>query len=130
MGTINHDCLIITTYASDEFNRLKLWIDTHVTESECNLITFFDSPYNGYKNIIVMPSGSKVGWDEYVEAENLIDKLILVINSLEYCDHSSPFAWVKVGYGEYGQKILQGNCKNVFNDKPYATDPDIDKKSE
>ena len=40
-----------------------------------------------------------------------------------YDDGSNPWSFVEVGYGEFGQKVLRGNCKNCYDDSEYVGRP-------
>ena len=62
--------------------------------------------------------------DEHYEAiRRWVDGLEPVDDRLEadgYSDGSSPWSWVEVGYGEYGQKLLRGNNENRHGAEGYA----------
>lgn len=74
---------------------------------------------NNESTIFLAPGGSKKGWPEDRKQKILRDKFIEKIKSYNYEEGDSPFSWVEVGYGEYGQKVLQGNCENKYDDREY-----------
>ena len=121
MGIRNHECIIATTWDDKAMGKVRSWVmDLPVYERA--LFTFHDGLVNNEATLFVAPSGSKKGWEEDLELERIRNKLVELICSFDYEDGSNPFYFVEVGFGEYGQKILRGNCKNVYNDKPYAED--------
>jgi len=92
---------------------------------EINMETAFlfgEEETNGYVTIVLVPNGSKKGWPEAEAGDNLRADFKKKLESYAYEDGSNPFSWVEVGYGEYGQKLLDGNNKNMYNDKEYADD--------
>ena len=68
-----------------------------------------------------LPDGSKEGWDTSNQGDDLRQRFIEELAKDNFNDGSSPWDWVEVGYGEYGQKVLRGNNKNSYTDEEYAT---------
>ena len=66
------------------------------------------------------PDGSKEGWEDSYEGDRLRDRIVERLAVDDYEDGSSPWSWVEVGFGEYGQKVIRGNCVNCYNDADYA----------
>ena len=122
MSVENNECIIATTFDDDIIWEIKEWIACDVPEEFQSLFVFVDSIVNGKTTIIMTPDGSKKGWDTAIEAERIRKKFIKKILTYNYSDGSSPFDWIEVGYGEYGQKVLQGNCHNCISDKEYHED--------
>lgn len=120
MGVENNECVIATTWNLDAMREIREWVKT-LSHKVQPLFVFVPSIVNDKETLILAPSGSKKGWDEDKRHEVLRNELINLINSFNYEDGSSPFDWVEVGYGEFGQKVLRGNCKNKYSDAPYAT---------
>lgn len=120
MGVENNECVVATTWSDDAMSKIKEWVKT-LDEQEQSLFAFVPSIINTKETLLLAPTGSKKGWDIDKQGEALRDKLIELLNSFDYEDGSNPFDWVEVGYGEFGQKVLRGNCKNMYGDEPYAT---------
>lgn len=119
MGVENNECVIATTWDSESMNKLKLWVST-LDSDIYSLFVFVPALMNGKETMFLAPDGSKKGWSTAKEVAAIRDALIDKLNELAFEDGSSPFDWVEVGYGEYGQAVLRGNCKNMYNDKVYA----------
>lgn len=119
MGVINHNAVIATTWSDDKADELQKWID-NLEETERSLIVRSGSWVNGYNSFAVMPDGSKESWDESDAGDNFRFRVMERLLLDNYDDGSSPWDWVEVGFGEYGQKILNGNCKNCYSDREYA----------
>ena len=122
MGIINHNAIIATTWSYEKASELQSWIDRELSVEHKSLITCLESSVNTYTTFVLGPDGSKEGWPESDQADELRARLIKRLSLDDYEDGSSPWNFVEVGYGEYGQKILSGNCANCFNDKEYAED--------
>lgn len=119
MGVENNECVIATTWSDEHINKMQEWINALVDEYQ-ELFAFIPSLINGKTTIVLAPDGSKKGWDEAERGKDLRDDFISKLESFDYEDGSNPFDWVEVGYGEFGQKILRGNCKNRYSNKPYV----------
>ena len=119
MGAMNHNAVIATTALEDAANHLQQWIDEQ-SEGDRELILRAGSWVNRYHTFIVVPDGSKEDWPESDNGEDFRKRLILRLSEDAYEDGSSPWDWVEIGFGEYGQKVLRGNCKNCFDDSEYA----------
>lgn len=120
MGVENNECVVATTWNHDAMEKVKKWALT-LREQEQSLFAFLPSLANRKKTLFLAPDGSKKGWSYAEQGEALRNKLIELLSSFDYEDGSNPFDWVEVGYGEFGQKVLRGNCKNMYGDEPYAT---------
>lgn len=119
MGVENNECVIATTWDEKAIRYIKDWVETLDKPSQ-SLFAFILGTANNKVTIFLAPSGSKKGWDEDIAAAKLRERLIEKIQLFDYSDGSSPFDWVEVGYGEFGQKVLRGNCKNCYSDAEYA----------
>ena len=118
MGVENNECVIAITRDKNLIAKVKSWI-CDLDEDEGSLFSFTHSLINRKETIFLAPCGSKKGWHEDKKVEGLRDRFIQCIKTFDYEDGSSPFSWVEVGFGEFGQKVLRGNCKNVFDDDEY-----------
>ena len=74
---------------------------------------------NQKTTLFMAPDGSKKGWAESIRMEGIRRKLKHFLLSFNYDDGSNPWDWVEVGYGEFGQKVLDGNCTNRYSNDPY-----------
>ena len=119
MGVENNECVIATTWDNNKIESIKQWVKT-LDKHHQTLFAFLPSLVNGKQTIILGPDGSKKGWDIANTVEILRNNFIKQLESFNYSDGSNPFDYVEVGYGEFGQKVLRGNCVNKYDDKEYA----------
>jgi hypothetical protein len=120
MGVENNECVIATTWDDKSISKVRRWID-NLPEQRKKLFVFVPTLANGKTTILLAPDGSKKGFDIANETEKLRDSFVSLLESFAYEDGSNPFDFVEVGYGEFGQTVLRGNCKNMYGDERYAT---------
>ncbi len=120
MGDMNHNVVIATTWKDEEMDRLSAWINSLGGTLGRELFVFAQRTMNGTRSIIMVPDGSKEGWLESDDGDSLRESFILELEKRNFSDGSSPWSWVEVGFGDYGQKVLQGNNTNKLNDAEYA----------
>ena len=118
MGAINHNLLAATSCIQEVIQGLEDWI-SQLSPREQRLITSVDGLFGWYRTFLVIPDGSKEGWDESDFTDSLRQRFIARLEKDNYED-SSPWAWVEIGWGEFGQAILQGNNSNCYNEAAYA----------
>lgn len=118
MGVENNNAVIATTWDRDEVARIKKWVD-ELTEMK-SLFLFGGEEINGKTTVVMVPDGSKEGWPESDAGYALRSMFISEIEKANYDDGSNPWDFVEVVYGEFGQKVLKGNCKNRYGDSGYA----------
>jgi hypothetical protein len=116
MGTLNNECVIVTTSDVNAINNITNWINT-VNEYYRKLFVIVPGLTNGHVNFILSPDGSKKGWDLSNAVEEIRRNFIAHVQLL---NEKYSVRWVEVGFGEYGQKLLQGNNYNSYNDAEYA----------
>ena len=121
MGTKNHNAILATTWNEEEVARIIKWVES-LKSDDSYLFLFGPATINHQITVIMVPDGSKEGWAESDAGDVLRKNFIAEIEKGNYEDNSSPWDWIEVGYGEYGQKILNGNCKNCYSDKDYEDD--------
>ena len=121
MGVENNEYIIATTWNKKAVKAVMEWVGTINEEFQC-LFTVIPSVANGVQTIVMGPDGSKKGWDVSNIGNNIRDQFIDQLKTFNYEDGSNPFDWVEVGYGEFGQKVLRGNCKNCCGDEEYCGD--------
>lgn len=114
MGTINHNAIIATTWDPKIFDALLTWVNKRAQFIKNS------SMMNGYQTLVLVPDGSKEGWANSSQGDVLRNEFIDRLEQDKYGDESSPWCWIEVGYGEYGQKVLRGNNKNCFGNNDYA----------
>lgn len=132
MGVENNEVIIATTYSNDAVEQVKQWIDSLEVDdpfhSYKQLFVFIPAIVNQKTTVVYAPDGSKKGWGVANQSEQIRQQFKQFLDSFDYDDGSNPFDWVEIGYGEYGQAILDGNCFNMYNNNPYALDT-INEKS-
>lgn len=119
MGTINHNAVIATTSSRREILRLQEFVD-HLPLYGRILFCFGKPTMNGMSTIVMLPDGSNEGWHESAIGDSFRVKFIAELEKANDEDGCNPWHFIEVGYGEFGQKILRGNCKNRYNDLDYA----------
>lgn len=119
MGTMNHNAIIASTWSKERADNFQAWINKHLNP---DLVLRSLPQVNDYQTFVFVPDGSKEGWEDSDTADGLRDLLVERLAQDDYEDGSSPWDWVEVGFGEYGQKVIRGNKKNCYNDKEYAVD--------
>ena len=112
MGVINHNAIIATTEINTEANKAWAWVES-LPEQEAFKFARGLPQTNRFETIILVPDGSKEGWDESIAGANLRCKF------RDYLKTRRMWNWVEVGFGEYGQKVLCGNNKNEYSDTEY-----------
>lgn len=120
MGVENNNAILATTWSDEKATAFQSWIDTDLSDTERELIVRAGSWVNGKHSFAVMPDGSKEGWDESDAGDALRERIITRLGEDNYEDDSSPWEWVEVGFGEFGQKVLRGNCRNRYSAAEYA----------
>ncbi len=113
MGIENHNAVIATTWCDEKADDLREWLN-NLDVYERKLFASAGSWCNGYRTFIMVPDGSNEGWEESNKGNLLREKFINFLKNTGHWD------WIEVGFGEFGQKVLQGNNKNMYSDKEYA----------
>lgn len=107
MTGIRHHAVLVsgTILATNDFDRPYVREAHHWARSAFGLgrVTELHAGVgglNGIESFVVMPSGSKEGWDEALEHAELIDHFIEWLEGLRYEDGSAPVQWLEVEYGD------------------------------
>ena len=110
MGVINHDCIIATTWCKESMERLI------ASAKNWGIEPLIVTPPNqfGYLTALLPPDGSKEGWSDSNNGDTMRNSFIFLLETFNYEDDSNPFSWVEVSYGEKGQRVTQGNNKDVY----------------
>ena len=119
MGVMNHNAVLASTWSDEHANGVKEWIAGR-SEVERDLFLFGGKKVNNEQTIVLVPDGSKEGWQESENGDALRQAFIERLEQDDYEDGSSPWSWVEVGYGEFGQKVLRGNNRNCYTDEDYS----------
>jgi len=119
MGIENNEAIIATTWNKEVAEKTREWIRELPTAWQ-QLFAIIPSIVNHKQTIIFAPDGSKKGWDIAEQGQRFRNEFFDLLKSFDYDDGSSPLDFIEVGYGEFGQKVLRGNCKNCYSDADYA----------
>ncbi len=96
MGYIKHHAIIVTSW-SDEYIGAAHKIASEIFASQHNdfpgVTPIISSPVKGYASFMVVPDGSKEGWDASDEGDANRKKFKTFIRESIYLD------WVEVAYG-------------------------------
>lgn len=116
MGNINHNVILATTCIEEVATRMEQYL-THVSVPCIKDKTWL----NGYRTFVIMPDGGQEDNPPSAGMDGFRNRFIERLREDDYTDGSgSPWVWVEVGYGDYGQKLLRGNNENVAGEKGYA----------
>jgi len=121
MGVMNHNAIIATTWSKDSFRAAETWI-AEACKGWQFLFALTGEVDNGYRSIVMVPDGSKEGWERSAVGDGLRERFIAFLESHTDEDGSSPWCWVEVGFGEFGQALLRGNNRNEYSDSPWYPD--------
>lgn len=86
MGIINHNAIIATTWNTEVFGK----VSEFTKNNNPNVFLLSDKQINGYRTIVLVPDGSKEGWPESDEFDDLRDRFIKKLESCAYDDGSNP----------------------------------------
>lgn len=119
MGVENNNAVLATTWDDEAVARIKEWIAAQPAEWR-SLFAVVATIMNGRTTVVLCPDGGKEGWKTSNAGDDLRQRFIAELTSNDYEFGSSPWDWVEIGYGEYGQKILRGNNANCYSGAGYA----------
>jgi hypothetical protein len=99
MGLIQHHAVVATTWNEEEYIEiLQFIVGLDVDDQEFFL--FDEKPHiNGYRTIVLVPDGSKEGWDESVKGDLRRNNFIKRLTDNLYWN------FVEVSFGEIRSKI-------------------------
>lgn len=113
MGTINHNAIVATTWDDEIVTAVTKWVGTLETKYRSLFIYGFGI-CNGFHTIVMIPDGSKEGWNDSENCDEIRKQFVALLDSFAYKDESNPVNYIEVGFGEYGPSIIKSNTKNVF----------------
>ncbi len=120
MGVIHHNAVIATVSCQKDFENMKSWIKDLKVELTVGgldpkkMFIFGDGVANDYFTIVLVPDGSKEGWPDSAIGDDLRARFIDKLNQMAFDDGSNMWRWIEVGFGECGQKIIDGNNHNCY----------------
>lgn len=120
MGVENNNAVLATTWNDECVLRVTRWIGRQTNDLR-GLFAVVPGIAEHKTTIVLCPDGSKEGWEISDRGDDLRQRFIDELAKDDYEDGSSPWDWVEVGYGEYGQKVLRGNNVNYYNNAEHAT---------
>lgn len=111
MGYVRHNAIIVTGDSYPEAQKKFLEVYVKAKELFGELVSpVIPSPTNGYQTFMIVPDGSKEGWD--VSDEHDVKRHVLAdfVDSVAYEDSSNPIQFVDVGFDEcYEAKVDRTN---------------------
>jgi hypothetical protein len=95
MGYISHHAIIVTSFSSE------LVTKAHATAVEIGMTVtpVVESPINGYASFMVVPDGSKEGWQPSHQGDSERRQFKLWLDNQRYEDNSTSLNWLEVNYG-------------------------------
>lgn len=105
MGVINHNAVLATTWDEKRVEKIKEWI----SKLHIDLIKLFligPVTINSYTTIVLVPDGSKEGWEQSDRGNELRESFIKELD--EYWE------WIEIGYGEFGPSVVKSNTKDCY----------------
>jgi hypothetical protein len=105
MGVIQHHSVLAVTPFEEDLKKIKKWVKTLAKEDR-RLFLFSKVMFNGYFTVVCVPDGSKEGWERSQEGAEIRYKFVKRLKT--------HWEWVEVSFGEWGQEIREGNCKDKY----------------
>lgn len=94
MGYIKHEAIIVTGWNEERLTAAR----DKAVELELVVTPFAESPVNGYKSFLIVPDGSKEGWEESDKGEVRREAWISWASDPE-AGGSRRVDWAMVRYG-------------------------------
>ena len=113
MGMMQHHAIIATTWDEKTFEAIKGWI-SKLGKDHQELFLTGGSWVNGHQTVVMVPDGSKEGWETSDKGDGLRDAFIQRLEADSYGEdedgesEGSPWRWAEIGFGECGQSIKRG----------------------
>lgn len=95
MSAITHHAIIVTSWRHELLTALV----AHAINLGATVVGPGAEVTNGYKTVVVVPDGSKTGWEDDVLGNEAREAIRYWLNEQRYDDGSSPLEWVEVAYG-------------------------------
>ena len=129
MSTTNHNAVLASSEFRKYHDQLRAWIAA-LPNAEWSRFVEARGTVNGVVTFILAPDGSYEEKGESHDGDDLRERFVGWLREHSHDPdveedevdfvHRGDWKWVEVGWGEYGQTVLQGNNVNCFGDEPYA----------
>lgn len=113
MGIIQHNAVLATTWDVKQYTKAYEWIRRLDLSSQKQFLIGVPL-INGEVTIVLVPDGSKEGWNSSRDGDILRASFIQFLNEQKYDNGSSSWKWVEVAYGELGVQIIKTNQRNMY----------------
>jgi hypothetical protein len=121
MGMIQHKALLVTS--NDRPKLMKSRRKAMKLFDNSNVTAITGAGMNGYETFVVVPCGSKLGWEESQKHHSAMETFIEFLDSMGYEDGSSPIDYVEVNYGEFpltaNHNGIEASVPKFENDGPF-----------
>jgi len=111
MGMIQHKALLVTSFDSKKLKSAHKKAMKTFDKNNVTLIT--GAGMNGYQTFVVVPCGSKLGWNESEDHHAAMEKFTEYLDTLQYEDGSSPIDYVEVNYGEFALTASHNGSEQI-----------------
>jgi hypothetical protein len=116
MGTIQHESILMMAFGQEAEDLLY--------EKACELgledhILIGDPVHNGYRPVVIIPDGSKEGWEDSDEMQENRNNFVSWLKSLTYpvCD------WCRVEWGD-----LREGVETAFGETQFDRESEVKKQ--
>ena len=103
MGMIQHEALIVTSWDLKKLKTAHKRARKLFNQHNVTLIT--GEGMNGYESFVIVPCGSKLGWEPSNKHQEAMEEFVEYLNTFQYEDGSSSVSYVKMSYGELGLQV-------------------------
>lgn len=124
MGLMQHHAVIATTFSDERAQKVHEWI-LALPEDARGLFLLGKGVINSEYTIVLIPDGSKEGWEESDWGDRLRADFTARLREDDYDDGSSPWMWVEVAYGELGSDIVSTNRPSEDAEPLPSMPPDL-----
>lgn len=101
MGYMRHHAIVITTFDKQKALKAHEVAKEYFDGDTVKLVTpIMTSAVNTCFTFVITPDGSKEGWAESESGDVRRENMIRWMESQRYEDHSSPYDWAEVQYGD------------------------------
>lgn len=95
MGYIRHNAIVVTTWKAEGARKAI----EKARELCCQVAVQGAESINGYTTFVIVPDGSKEGWDASIEGDKRRNEFVKWISEQCYEDGSSWYEWAEIAYG-------------------------------
>lgn len=98
MGYMRHHAILVTSWDASRIETAHE--KAREIFSEAMVGPLMESPINGYVTFLVIPDGSKEGWEHSEQGDTQRAEFVSWLNRQRYEDQSSWLKWAEVQYGD------------------------------